>query len=68
MFPLFLYRHHYYVISCHMVFKSGYFVDLFKGYQPEKFQCSKLSPSRFTEELQKHNDEVIMTSVHIFGT
>ena len=37
------------------------------GYQPEKFQFCKLSGSRFTEELQKYNDDVIMTSLHIFG-
>ena len=30
------------VISSHVVFKFPYFVDLIKGYQPEKFQC-KLS-------------------------
>ena len=39
-----------------MVFKFLYFVDLSKGYQPETFQCCKLSGSRFREELQKHND------------
>ena len=49
-----------------MVFKFAYFVDLNKGYQPEKFQCCKLSGSSFTEELQKHNDGVIMTSLQIF--
>ena len=48
-----------------MVFKFAYFVDLSKGYQPEKFQCCKLSESSFTEELQKHNNDVIMTSLHI---
>ena len=52
--------------SCHMVFKFAYLVDLAKGYQPEKFQCCKLSGSSFTEELQKYNDEVIMTSLHNF--
>ena len=50
-----------------MVLKFAYLVDLTKGYQPEKFQCCKLSGSSFTEELQKYNDDVIMTSLHIFG-
>ena len=50
-----------------MVFKFAYFVDLTKGYQPEKFQCFKLSWSSFTEELQKYNDDVIMMSLHFFG-
>ena len=50
-----------------MVFKFAYFMDLTKGYQPEKFQCCKFSGSSFTEELQKYNDDVIMTSLHIFG-
>ena len=44
----------YDVISSHMVFKFAYMVDLTKGYQPEKFQCCKLSGSSFTEELQKY--------------
>ena len=47
-----------------MVFKFAYFVDLAKGYQP---QCCKLSGSSFTEELQKYNDDVIITSLHILG-
>ena len=50
-----------------MVFKFAYLVDLTKGYQSEKFQCFKLSRSSFTEELQKYNDDVIMTSLYIFG-
>ena len=50
-----------------MVFKFAYFVDLTKGYQSEKFQCCTLSESSFTEELQKYNDDVIMTSFHKFG-
>ena len=41
-----------------MVFKFAYFVDLAKGYQPEKFQCCKLSGSSCTKKLQKHNDDV----------
>ena len=45
-----------------MVFKFAYLLDLTKGYLPEKFQCCKLSGSSFTEELQKYNDDVIMTS------
>ena len=50
-----------------MVFKFTYLVDLTKGYQPEKFQCCKCSGSSFTEELEKYNDDVIMTSLNIFG-
>ena len=50
-----------------MVFKFAYFMDLTKGYQPEKFQCCKFSGSSFTGELQKYNDDVIMTSLHILG-
>ena len=50
-----------------MVFKFAYFVELTEGYQPAKFQCRKLSGSSFTEGLQKHYDDVIMTSVHLLG-
>ena len=50
-----------------MVFKFAYIVDLTKGHQFKKFQCCKLSESSFTEELQKHNDDIIMTSPDIFG-
>ena len=50
-----------------MVFKFAYFVTLTKGYEPVKFQCCRLSASGFTEGLQRHNDDVIMTSVHISG-
>ena len=49
-----------------MVFKFAYFVKLTKGYQPEKFQCYRFSGSSLTEGLQKHNDDIIMTSFHIF--
>ena len=56
------------VISCHMVFKFAYFVELTKGYQPAKYQCCSLSRSTFTEGLQKHNDDVIMTSFFILGS
>ena len=48
-------------------FKFAYFEEFTKGYQPAKFQCCRLSGSSFTEGLQKHNDDVIMTSFHIFG-
>ena len=51
-----------------MGFKFAYFVDFTEGYQPAKFQCCRLSGSSFTEGLQKHNDDVIMTSFHDFGT
>ena len=50
-----------------MVFKFAYFMELTKGYQLAKFQCSRLSGSSFTEGLQKHNDDVIMTLFHTFG-
>ena len=50
-----------------MVFKFAYFVDLTKDYQPEKFQCCKLSGSSVTEELQEHSVDTIMTSLHIVG-
>ena len=50
-----------------MVFKFAYLVEFTKGYQPAKFQCCRLSGSSFTEGLQKHNYDVIMTSFHNFG-
>ena len=50
-----------------MVFKFVYFVEFTNGYQPAKFQFCKLSRSSFTEGLQKHNDDVIMTSFHNLG-
>ena len=50
-----------------MAFKFAYFVELTKGYQLEMFQCCRLSSSSFTEGLQKHNDEVIMTLFRILG-
>ena len=50
-----------------MVFKFAYLVGLTKGCQSEKFQCYKLSMASFTDELQKYNDDVMMTSLHIFG-
>ena len=50
-----------------MVFKFAYFVELTKGYQPAKFQCCRLSESSFTEGLQKHHDDVIMTSFNFLG-
>ena len=49
-----------------MAFKFAYFMELTKGYQPAKFQFCRLYGSSFTEGLQKHNDDVIMTSFHIF--
>ena len=49
-----------------MVFEFAYFVEFAKGYQPTMFQCCRLSGSSFTEGLQKHNDDVIMTSFHDF--
>ena len=51
-----------------MSFKFAYFVEFTKGYQPAKFQCCRLSGLSFTEGLEKHNDDVIMTSFHDFGS
>ena len=50
-----------------MGFKFAYFVEFTKSYWPEKFQCCRLSGSSFTEGLQEHNDDVIMTSFIILG-
>ena len=50
-----------------MVFKFAYLVEFTIGYQPAKFQCCRFSGSSFTEGLQKHNDDVIMTSFHDIG-
>ena len=50
-----------------MIFKFAYFVEFTKGYQPAEFQFSRLSESSFTKGSQKHNDDVMMTSFHIFG-
>ena len=47
-----------------MVFKFSYFVELTKGYQLQKFQYCRLCVTSLTEGLQKHNDDVIMTSFH----
>ena len=47
-----------------MVLKFAYFVEFAKGYQPAKFQFYRLSGSSFTEGLQKHNDDVMMTSFY----
>ena len=38
---------HYDVISYHCVSKLAYFVDHGIGYQPSKFQCSRISGSNF---------------------
>ena len=45
-----------------MVFKFTYFVELKIGYQPAKCQCCRLSGSSLKEGLEKHSDDVIMTS------
>ena len=50
-----------------MVFKFSEFVELVEGYQPAKVLCFRLFGSHFTEGLQKHIDDVIMTLFHIFG-
>ena len=51
-----------------MVLKFAYFVELIQGYQPAKCQYCRLSGSRLTEGLQKHNDDVIMASFHILDS
>ena len=48
-----------------MVLKFAYFVYLSKGYQPEKIQCCKLSGTNFYRGITKHNDDIIMMSLHI---
>ena len=42
-------KHHYDVISYHCVSKLAYFVDHGIGYQPFKFQCSRMSESNFID-------------------
>ena len=66
-FPLFLVMTCYYVvISCHMVFKFAYFVELWIDYQPAKFQRCILSLASFIDR-EKHNDDIIMTPFHVVG-
>ena len=50
-----------------MVFKFAYFVEFTKVYQSAEFQFYRLSGSKFSEGLQKHNYDVIMTSFPNFG-
>ena len=50
-----------------MVLKFADFVEFYNGFQPAKFQFCRLSVSSFTEGLQKHSDDVIMTSFHNYG-
>ena len=50
-----------------MVFKFAYFVELSLGYYPAKFDCYRFSGSSFTEGLEKHNDDLVITSFHILG-
>ena len=42
-------KHHYDIISYYRVFKLAYFVEHDTGYQPSKFQCSRMSGSNFME-------------------
>ena len=42
-------KHHYDVISSHCVFKLAYFIEHDIGYQPSKFQCSRMSGSNFMD-------------------
>ena len=51
-----------------MVFKFVYFVELGIGHQAAKFQCCRSSRSSFTEGLEKHSDDVVMTSFHVVET
>ena len=45
-------KHHYDVISHYCVSKLAYFVEHDKGYQPSKFQCSRMSGSDFMEGVE----------------
>ena len=36
-------------------------------YQLAKFQFCRLSLASFMDRLKKHNDDVIMTSLHVVG-
>ena len=58
-------KHHYDVISYHWVSKLAYFVEDDIGYQPSKFQCSKVSGSSFTEGGGKHPPPSATTTVLI---
>ena len=49
-----------------MVFKFAYFVELWIDYQTAKFQYCRLSLASFIDR-EKHNDDVIMTSLHVVG-
>ena len=62
IFPLFLVRHHYDVIFCHMVFKFAYFMALTKGYQPESLNAVDCLGQVLEEGLQKGNVDVISYS------
>ena len=42
-------KHHYNVISYDYVSKLAYFVEHGIGYQPSRFQCSRMSGSNFME-------------------
>ena len=42
-------KHHYDVISNHFVSKLAYFIEHDIGYQPSKFQCSRMSGSNFMD-------------------
>ena len=53
-------------MSYHMVFKFTYFMKFTKDYQ-RLFQCCGLLGASFTGGLGKHTDDVIMTSLFIFG-
>ena len=48
-------KHHYDVTSDHCVSKLAYFVEYDIGYQPSKFQCSRMSGSNFMEQSVELN-------------
>ena len=58
-------KHHYDVISTHCVSKLAYFIEHDIGYQPSKFQCSRMSGSNFMEGVMKFNERrrLIVNSV-----
>ena len=41
--------YHYDIISYHCVFKLAYFLEHNIGYQPSKFQCSRMSGSNYMD-------------------
>ena len=51
-----------------MVFKFAYFVECTKCYQHGSVSAVDCLGQVLQRDIQKHNDDVIMTSFHDFGT